>query len=132
MSVSGVGAAAAGTGAEATGTKRVSNQMDKMDFLQLLVTQLRYQDPMRPMDDRDFATQLAQFSSLDRMTEITKWSKMSYGLGLVGQAVQYTAEDGKVATGVVRALRMVDGNPKLALDDIDITIEQVLATTKAG
>lgn len=39
-------------------------------FLQLLVTQLQYQDPLDPMDDKDFVAELAQFSSLEQLTEI--------------------------------------------------------------
>jgi len=39
-------------------------------FLQLLVTQLEYQDPLNPMDDKDFVAELAQFSSLEQLTEI--------------------------------------------------------------
>lgn len=107
------------------------DQMGKAEFLQLLVTQLRYQDPMNPMDDREFATQLAQFSSLDKMTEQTKWSKMTYGLELVGQKVIYSKDDGGTGTGVVKALRMADGNPKLSLGDTEITIDQVIQASKS-
>jgi len=39
-------------------------------FLQLLVTQLQYQDPLDPMDDKEFVAELAQFSSLEQLTEI--------------------------------------------------------------
>ncbi len=39
-------------------------------FLQLLVTQLEYQDPLDPMDDKEFVAELAQFSSLEQLTEI--------------------------------------------------------------
>ena len=39
-------------------------------FLQLLVTQLQYQDPLNPMDDKEFVAELAQFSSLEQLTEI--------------------------------------------------------------
>ncbi len=45
-------------------------QMGKDQFLALLVTQLRYQDPMSPMDSQQFASQLAQFSSLEQLTQL--------------------------------------------------------------
>ena len=39
-------------------------------FLRLLITQLQHQDPSRPIDDMNFIAQLAQFSSLEKLTEI--------------------------------------------------------------
>ncbi|HYF93953.1 MAG TPA: flagellar hook capping FlgD N-terminal domain-containing protein [Symbiobacteriaceae bacterium] len=116
-----------------TATDQVARKddMGKAEFLQLLVTQLRYQDPLNPMDDREFATQLAQFTSLDKITEQTKWSKMTYGLGLVGQTVTYADEDGKTVSGVVQSLKVADGIPKLSLGDTEITIDQVITATKS-
>lgn len=125
----------AGTPAEAAspgaaGAERKHDQLGKMEFLQILITQLRYQDPMKPMDDREFAAQLAQFSALEQMTEQTKWSKMTYGLGLVGQKVTYLSSDGIPAEGIVRAVKVLDGKPALSLsDDTDITVDQVIQAT---
>lgn len=51
-------------------------------FLQLLVTQLQYQDPLNPMDDKDFVAELAQFSSLEQLTEINSGID---GLKAIGQ-----------------------------------------------
>lgn len=47
-------------------------KLGKQEFLQMLVTQLRYQDPMNPMDGQQFAAQLAQFSSVEQLVQLNE------------------------------------------------------------
>jgi flagellar basal-body rod modification protein FlgD len=75
--------------------------LGKDEFLQLLVTQLRYQDPLNPMQPENFAAQLAQFSSLEQLVnanarldeQITHMYALAQGmnsnaaLGVLGQTV---------------------------------------------
>ncbi|OGX77889.1 MULTISPECIES: flagellar hook capping FlgD N-terminal domain-containing protein [unclassified Exiguobacterium] len=51
---------------------KATNQYDKDMFLKLLMAQLGNQDPMSPMEDREFISQMAQFSSLEQMQTISK------------------------------------------------------------
>lgn len=53
------------------GTVKAGDELGKDDFLNLLVTQLQYQDPLNPMDSADFTAQLAQFSSLEQLTNMS-------------------------------------------------------------
>ncbi|MDR2923163.1 MAG: flagellar hook assembly protein FlgD [Treponema sp.] len=52
--------------------RKPQQNMGKDEFLKLLVTQLTYQDPTAPMQDKEFIAQMAQFSSLEQMTSMAK------------------------------------------------------------
>jgi flagellar basal-body rod modification protein FlgD len=63
-------AAAASSAAAASAASTKSNSLGQDVFLQLLTTQLAHQDPMEPQADGDFIAQLAQFSSLEALTQM--------------------------------------------------------------
>jgi flagellar basal-body rod modification protein FlgD len=57
-----------------SGTKKTSggSEMGRDDFLTLLVAQISHQDPLNPMEDKEFTSQLAEFSSLEQLTKISE------------------------------------------------------------
>jgi len=58
--------------------KKLKNQdVDKDAFLKLFMTQLQYQDPLSPMDNKDFIAQMAQFSSVEQLTNIATSNEAS-------------------------------------------------------
>ncbi|MCK5735685.1 MAG: flagellar hook assembly protein FlgD [Spirochaetaceae bacterium] len=82
------------------GNKASHQNLDKDDFLQILITQLRHQDPTKPMEDREFIAQMAQFSSLEQMTnmsnqftELSATLKGSQAMNLIGREVEIIKGD---------------------------------------
>ncbi len=67
--------------------RTVKNTLDKDDFLKILLTQLTHQDPTRPMEDQEFVAQMAQFSSLEQMTNMTAELSRVFQLLAQSQAV---------------------------------------------
>ncbi|MCH1492636.1 MAG: hypothetical protein L7T24_08760 [Luminiphilus sp.] len=91
------------------------------DFLQIFLTQLNYQDPLEPVDNREFLAQLAQFSSVEianRTSETTTAlldvSSLSQSIGLLGKTVNVNLEQG-TASGTVIAMSLVNGQPQLTI-----------------
>ena len=100
-----------------------TSALGKDAFLQLLVAQLQNQDPLAPQDNSEFVAQLAQFSSLEELQNITSSMNNSQALGLVGKYV--IVEVGKsqglsettTVTGYVDYVQMVDGKAMLSIND---------------
>lgn len=99
MAVDGVTGSGNNAGTNSTGstkpaTDAVKNILGKDDFLKLLITQLKYQDPLEPTDNKDFIAQMAQFSSLEQMNNMaTGFEKLAAAQdsvlreSVIGQAV---------------------------------------------
>ncbi len=64
------GTSVQGLGTAAGGASKSNSVLGKDDFLKLLTTQLSYQDPLNPMDGTEFSAQLAQFSSVEQLSNI--------------------------------------------------------------
>lgn len=88
-----------------SGNKAKDNSLGKDAFLQLLVTQMKYQDPLNPAEDTDFIAQLAQFSSLEQLQNLNQSFSDTGALNMVGKTatVQWEDSGGKSheVTGVV-------------------------------
>jgi flagellar basal-body rod modification protein FlgD len=66
------------------------NSMGKDAFLQLLITQMKYQDPLNPMDDRDFLGQMAQFTALEQMQNLNATFAKTQAYSMIGKTIDAT------------------------------------------
>ena len=92
------------------GNRTAQQSMDKDDFMKILITQLKYQDPTKPMEDKEFIAQMAQFSSLEQMsnmssqfTELSATLKGAQAMNLIGRKVELVQGDSLVQ-GTVEAV----------------------------
>lgn len=114
-----------------------SSALGKDAFLQILITQLQNQDPTQPMDDKQFISQMAQFSSLEQMQNVASGIKDLLESQQQSQLMNYTSFIGKEVkwleitdkiddagntivnegTGVINEMKFVDGQPVFVLGD---------------
>lgn len=122
-----------------TSTNLQADGMGMQDFLKILLTQLTYQDPLKPMDNQEFMAQMAQFSALGQTQELnskidallsTQASLQS--VGLIGRTVDITTESGSL-TGKVTSLSLAGETPSLSIlttagtTITDVSLAQIVA-----
>lgn len=112
--------------------------LGKDQFLQLLVTQMRYQDPSSPMDSNQVMAQTAQLSTVEQLTELATTQREAFGLQMrlsassfVGKEVSWTDADGTKQSGVVDSADFSDATPKLVVGKNSVAIDQI-TTVKPG
>jgi len=102
-------------------TRQPQQNLGKDDFLKILITQLSYQDPTAPMEDKQFIAQMAQFSTLEQMTSMSKdFSKLTSMLmgneasTSLGKSVEIL-EGERTIQGVVQAVTR-GGTPQILVN----------------
>jgi flagellar basal-body rod modification protein FlgD len=97
-----------------------SSSLGMNDFLNLLVAQMKNQDSLNPMDNTEFVSQLAQFSSLQAMSNLEERSKQSQATSLIGKTVVMANYDNKgdleITEGVVEKVTIFGGETYLFVD----------------
>ena len=116
-----------------------ANGIGLQDFLKILLTQLTYQDPLKPMDNQEFMAQIAQFTTLEQTQQLngkidallsTQASLQS--VGLIGRTVDITTTTGN-ATGTVSSLSLSGDTPLISIvtqqgaSITDVSLSQIVA-----
>lgn len=130
-------------------TQLQKSSIGQQDLFQIMLTQLTYQDPLKPLDNQQFIAQLAQFSSLeqskqtnDNMTSLLTMQTANQSIGLLGNVVQVQTDNGGAAVGQVTTVSFQQGVPSLTVKLTDgsflngVSLSQIsiirLGTTTTG
>lgn len=110
------------------------NLMDREAFLKLLVAQLKYQDPSKPIDSSQLISQSAQLSVVDKLSEIATMLKasaateqLSMAGSVVGKEISFYGPDGMPMTGTVTHVMFEAGEVTLGVGEWDVPFDAVLA-----
>lgn len=107
------------------------------DFLKILLTQLQFQDPLKPLDNQEFIAQMAQFTSLemnrqqnDKTDALLTIQAATQALALIGKQVEVSTSN-SVQVGTVTAVRFQNGTPAVTVQTTngsyltDVTLSQI-------
>ena len=105
------------------------------DFMKLLITQLRNQDPLAPMDNAQMTSQMAQLSQLQQLetmnssfSQVLANEQMGYASSLIGKQVAFVnQQDGTMLAGTVEQIAKVDGEVMLKVGDYWVPLDGVSA-----
>jgi flagellar basal-body rod modification protein FlgD len=114
-----------------TNTESKSNEADKDMFLKLLVTQMKYQDPLSPVDNNEFISQSAQFSLLEEMQKLGEEFSQNKSFQLIGKYVTASFNNPitnrlEAISGYVQGVTINDGKAVLDMGDYKIDPERVI------
>lgn len=111
--------------------REVKNQLGKDEFLKILIIQLQNQDPLNPMEDKDFIAQMAQFSTLEQIQNMGRDFQSMKAMGLIGKMV-YGEIDIENSSNIVPVLGKVgsvtyhEGLVKLQVGNYTLDLEDLI------
>lgn len=113
-------------------TATPKQEMDSEMFMNLLVTQLRNQDPSSPMDTNQMITQTTQLATMEKLTAMADTSTESFSLQmrnaaatLLGKTVSYTDADGATKTGVADSVTFASGVPQVTVSGKSVALDAI-------
>jgi flagellar basal-body rod modification protein FlgD len=103
-------------------TQSSNSAISQEEFVKLFLAQLNYQDPLEPLNNREFLAQLAQFSSLEQSRQMNEnlvgllaMNASNQGLALLGKTVEVDVGGGQKFSGTVEAVHYTGSAPELTV-----------------
>jgi len=116
-----------------------SSQIGQSQFLQLLVAQMKSQNPMEPTSNQEFLGQLAQFSTLSgietlnaNFSDLLSLQQISEGSSLIGKQVAYSNSNNQTVTGVVQGVAVSGGAVQLQIGGDSVGLGKVVGITASS
>ncbi|MCI1269226.1 MAG: flagellar hook capping protein [Ruminococcus sp.] len=120
---------ASGKAYDAVFSNEDKSNLGVSDFFNLMITQLTNQDFTKPVDDTQYVSQLAQFSTLTAMKELSDYSKQNYILSLLGKNCTATTNniggEAEKTTGNVTSISLVDNDYKLTINGKQFSMSEI-------
>jgi len=119
--------------AEKAATRKGQSTMDQDGFLQLLMTQLKYQNPLNPMDNTEFISQQAQFTQISELQKLNKSFAASNQLmqasSLIGKQVSVTDPENpdNIIRGTVTEARFSSKGANLLINDKEYPVDSIIS-----
>lgn len=119
-------------GLDKTKKAQSGEDLNKDAFLQLLVTQMQYQDPLAPTKNEDFLAQMAQFSALEQMQNLNTSFTMQQANSMIGKSViglfvNEVTNASEYVQGTVSAVKLKNGETFLSVEGKDLKLSNVEA-----
>ncbi|MGO4595761.1 flagellar hook capping FlgD N-terminal domain-containing protein [Leifsonia sp. 2TAF2] len=131
--ITGADTASAGGIYSSTPTRTPKQSLDSEAFMQLLVTQLRNQDPSSPMDTNQMISQTTQLAMMEKLTNMDTTAQEGFALqmrqaaaALIGHTVSYLDKNGDTQTGVASSVSYAGSVPIVSIGDQKIALDAVL------
>ena len=121
-----------GTTAGSSSKDKASNGYDKDAFMNILVAQMKYQDPLEPTSNTEYINQYATFSQVEQLSNMAEAFSLTRASDMVGKTVVVKKEDGTSVQGRVDYVTYSGGEAYLNIDGTDYSMDQVSNVADSG
>nr|WP_246296065.1 flagellar hook capping FlgD N-terminal domain-containing protein [Arthrobacter wenxiniae] len=130
----------AANGVYSTAAARTPKQaMDSEVFMNLLVTQLRNQDPSSPMDTNQMISQTTQLATMEKLTSMDKTATENFSLqmrtaaaAMIGRDIAWTDANGTAHSGVADSVSFALGVPAVKVGDLSVPLDSISSVTSTA